>query len=345
MSLSVLVTGGAGYIGSHMVQSLSEQGYKTTVFDNLSRGFRQAIIGGEFIHGDLLNSNDTIKLFEQNRFDAVLHFAALAYVGESVQDPLKYYKNNVLGSMNLIEAMLKSGCNQLVFSSTCAIYGIPKFVPLVEESGKKPISPSGRTKRIIEEMLEDFTVSYGLNSISLRYFNAAGCDPDGLLGECHDPETHLIPLVLQEALRVKQGGDPVRTTLEIFGDDFDTPDGTCIRDYIHVCDLCSAHIAALERLSIKKKPGMEVYNLGNDTGFSVKEVIAVCREITGIDIQYRVAKRRQGDPPVLIASSSKINEELGWTPKYTHLADIVASAWSWLDRNQTIVKQKKSLTG
>ena len=333
MTASVLVVGGAGYIGSHMVKMLANAGYVTTVFDNLSRGHRDAVLSGEFLQGDLLNHRDLDMLFQQGVFDLVMHFAAFCYVGESVLNPLMYYQNNVAGTVNLLEAMMKAGVKRFVFSSSCAIYGIPRSIPITEEHPKNPINPYGHTKLTVENILLDSAKAYGLKSIALRYFNAAGCDAEGRLGERHDPETHLIPLVLKEAQRVRSGGKPEDTTLHIFGADFDTPDGTCIRDYIHVEDLCAAHLAATERLLNGKSHGAEAYNLGNGKGFSVKEVIEACRRVTGTDIRYTIVDRRYGDPPLLVGSSERAKESLAWMPKITSLEKIIETAWHWINRN------------
>jgi len=253
----------------------------------------------------------------------------LAYVGESVQRPDLYRENNVIGSNNLLDAMRLTGLNRMVFSSTCATYGEPLHTPIVESDPQHPVNPYGQTKLDIELALRDRAKTYGLASVSLRYFNAAGCDPSGDLGERHDPETHLIPLVLLEALRVRNGGDPADTKLQVFGGDFDTNDGTCIRDYIHVNDLCSAHLLALERLMADKVHGAEAYNLGNGRGFSVLEVVEACRRVTGIDIRFRVVDRRAGDPSALVGSAEHARVSLGWQPAHTSLEEIVASAWHW----------------
>ena len=326
---AALVVGGAGYIGSHMVRMLADQGHEVTVFDNLSRGHRDAVLGADFVRGDLLNPADLESLFQSRRFDAVLHFAALCYVGESVQMPREYYRNNVVGTLNLLNAMLDTGVRRLVFSSTCATYGDPVSVPITEEHPQAPVNPYGWTKLMVEKALADYGAAYGLNSIALRYFNAAGCDPDGRLGERHDPETHLIPLVLREALRVRSGGDPADTRLTVFGDDFPTPDGTCVRDYIHVHDLCSAHLAALNRLSGAEGGGFEAFNLGNGQGFSVREVIETARRLTGIDIRFRIGPRRPGDPSELVGSAAKARTTLGWKPRFDQLEAILETAWRW----------------
>jgi UDP-glucose 4-epimerase len=331
MNRSVLVVGGAGYIGSHMVKLLARQGgFDITVFDNLSRGRREALTAGTFVQGDLLCPEGLQRLFRQNRFDAVLHFAALAYVGESVLTPRTYYENNVGGTLNLLHAMLDAGVDKLVFSSSCATYGLPQVIPILEENPQNPINPYGRGKLMVERILQDYAHAYGLRSCSLRYFNAAGCDPEGELGELHDPETHLIPLVLREALRVLQGGDPEVTTLNVYGDDFDTPDGTCIRDFVHVQDLCTAHLAAMDLLTGGASTGAEAYNLGNGSGFSVMEVIEACRRLTGADIRYQIAGRRPGDPPRLVGGSARARDILGWRPEFAELDQIIETAWRWM---------------
>ncbi len=330
MRTSFLVVGGAGYIGSHMVKMLAASGYDVTVFDNLSRGNRDALLTDKFIQGDLLNRKDLERLFDERHFDLVMHFSALCYVGESVERPLLYYRNNVEGTLNLLDIMKEHGVSRFVFSSTCATYGMPSEIPITEGHQQRPINPYGWTKLFVERMLSDASDAYGLRSIALRYFNAAGCDPEGQLGERHEPETHLIPLALKEALRVQAGGDPKETDLQVYGDDFDTPDGTCIRDYIHVHDLCRAHMAAAGRLMNSNAGAMEAFNLGNGKGFSVKEVIETCRTVTGIPIEYRIVSRRPGDPPQLVGSNKKAEAVLGWSPKIEKLETIIETAWSWL---------------
>jgi len=329
---SVLVVGGAGYIGSHMVKMLVNEGFKVTVFDNLSMGHRDAVLTDSFVQGDLLNIENLKKLFRNYKFDIVIHFAAFCYVGESVQFPAKYYENNVVGTLNLLNEMLAAGVYKLVFSSSCATYGLPQATPITEEHSQYPVNPYGWSKLIVERILQDYADAYGMKSISLRYFNAAGCDPDGVLGERHEPETHLIPLILKEALRVQRGGKPGDTKLSVFGIDYETPDGTCIRDYIHVSDLCSAHLLAMTRLLSDNLAGFDFYNLGNGKGFSVKKVIEVCRRITCIDIKYKVASRRAGDPPLLVGSAEKAKLVLGWKPEYTTLDEIVKTAWKWFSK-------------
>ena len=329
MTMAVLVVGGAGYIGSHMVRLLLDEGYGVTVFDNLSRGHRDAVRAAEFVRGDLLRPDELCSLFRSRRFDAVLHFAARCYVGESMAVPGEYYRNNVVGTLNLLDAMLDAGVRRLVFSSTCATYGNPVSIPMTEEHPLEPVNPYGRSKLMIEQVLADCGAACGLQSIALRYFNAAGCDPDGRLGERHDPETHLVPLVLREAQRVRGGGNPADTGLTVFGNDFPTPDGTCIRDYIHVSDLCSAHLAALRRLAGAEEGGFEAFNLGNGRGFSVLEVIGAARRLTGTDIRYTVGPRRPGDPPELVGSAAKARTVLGWNPRFDRLETILETAWRW----------------
>jgi UDP-glucose-4-epimerase GalE len=331
---SVLVVGGAGYIGSHMVRALLDAGHAVTVFDNLSHGHRDAAIVDDFVEGDLLDPSDIARAFRGRGFDVVMHFAALWDVGESVQQPQRYWRNNVVGSLNLLDAMLDAGVRRVVFSSTCATYGVPLAVPITEAHPQSPANPYGWTKLAIERALADYSRASGMRSVSLRYFNAAGCHPDGTLGERHDPETHLIPSVLKEARRVIDGGDPDDTQLVVNGEDYDTPDGTCIRDYVHVCDLASAHLAAGERLVGGLVAGAEAYNLGTDRGFSVKEVIDACRRVAGTPIRYRGGPRRAGDPPRLVSSSALARDTLGWRPAYAELDAIVATAWSWFGRNQ-----------
>jgi UDP-glucose-4-epimerase GalE len=260
-----------------------------------------------------------------------MHFAAFCYVGESVQQPRKYYVNNVIGTLNLLNAMQDAGVNRLVFSSSCSSYGMPQETPMTETHPQHPINPYGKTKHMVENMLQDYGVAYGLQSISLRYFNAAGCDPEGELGERHNPETHLIPLALQEALRERKGGNTGESKLCVFGDNFATPDGTCVRDYIHVQDLCVAHLAAMERLLSGKTTGAEAYNLGNGKGHSVKEVIEACRRVTGQQIHYQIVAPRAGDPSYLIGSSEQARLVLGWQPQIPDLEEIIRTAWSFMN--------------
>lgn len=325
----VLVIGGAGYIGSHMVLALQDAGYRPVVFDNLSRGHADAVpVGVPLVVGDLRSPTDLDACLRAHRVDLVMHFAALAYVGESVTEPELYYDNNVIGALNLLAAMRRHGLQRLVFSSSCATYGIPSEVPINEGHPQQPINPYGRTKMMVEQALQDYSVAYGLQSIALRYFNAAGCDPAGRARERHDPETHLIPQVLREAARLAAYGNPRDTQLVVFGDDFPTRDGTCVRDYIHVSDLCSAHLKAAERLLSGAVSGSEVYNLANGQGFSVREVIEACRDVTGQAIEYRIEARRAGDPAELVGNATRAKSVLGWEARVTGLREIVGTAWA-----------------
>lgn len=330
---TILVVGGAGYIGSHMVKALLSRGDEVHVLDNLSRGHRDAVGKARLIEGDLLDPPALARALASTRFDAVMHFAALCYVGESVQKPREYWRNNVVGTLNLLDAMLDAGVGNFIFSSTCSTFGDPVEMPMRESHPQRPINPYGATKLAVETALRDYARAYGMNSVSLRYFNAAGCDRDGDLGERHSPETHLIPLVLQEALRLRAGGDPAATALVVHGDDYDTPDGTCIRDYVHVEDLAQAHGQALAKQSSGGLTGAAFYNLGIGKGFSVLEVIESARRVTGIPLQYRVGPRRPGDPPRLVADSVAARNDLHWQPAFTNLDDIVATAWRWFSRN------------
>jgi UDP-glucose 4-epimerase len=328
---TVLVVGGAGYIGSHMVLALQDAGYPAVAFDNLSRGHADAVGSTPLVVGDLRSTADLDSCFAGQRIDLVMHFAALAYVGESVNVPELYYQNNVVGALNLLQAMRKHGCDSIVFSSTCSTYGEPTRVPIPENHAQAPINPYGRTKLMIEQALADYAHAYGMRSISLRYFNAAGCDPKARVGERHDPETHLIPLVLAEAMRTRSGADPAQTRLRVFGDDFPTIDGSCVRDYIHVSDLCNAHLLAAERLIAGKVKGFEAYNLANGVGFSVLQVIDACRAVTGQPIQYRVQARRPGDPAALVGECGRAHTELGWKPEHAELRSIIATVWNWMN--------------
>ena len=321
----ILVVGGAGYIGSHMVQVLGERGYSVVTFDNLSQGHRQAVLAGEFVQGDLADRGALEQLFSDHQFDAVMHFAAFALVGESMLNPGKYYRNNVANSVNLLDALVRHGVRSYVFSSTCAIFGEPQYIPMNEEHPPAPINPYGRTKLMVEQILADYDRAYGLKSICLRYFNAAGADPRGRIGEVHDPETHLIPLVLQAA-------NGTRPNITVFGRDYDTPDGTCIRDYVHILDLCQAHLLALEQL----RSGTEsrAFNLGNGLGFSVQQVIDTAKRITGREITVVDGPRRPGDPARLVGDSRRAREMLGWKPQFAELDTIVQHAWNWELRRQ-----------
>jgi len=320
---TVLVTGGAGYIGSHAVKALLQDGYHVLILDNLVYGHRdlvEQVLQVELIQGDIQDIPLLNSIFQRYKVEVVMHFSAYAYVGESVTDPAKYYRNNVVATLSLLEAMLGAGIYKFVFSSTCATYGVPQFIPLTEEHPQHPINPYGATKLMVERILSDFDIAYGLKYVSFRYFNAAGADPSGILGEDHNPETHLIPLVLQTALGK-------RSSISIFGTDYPTPDGTCIRDYIHVTDLATAHILGLEYLL--QGGNSTVFNLGNGNGFSVKEVIAAAKEVTGNNIPITECDRRPGDPPILIGSSEKARKILGWQPVYPHINEIVSHAWKW----------------
>jgi UDP-glucose 4-epimerase len=324
-----LVIGGAGYIGSHMVIALEDLGHKVTIFDNFSRGaFRGSNITN-IIEGSLLNISDLNDCFQNNKFDLVMHFAAFAYVGESVRKPLEYFENNVSGTINLLKSMKQSSHNKLVFSSTCAIYGEPKYVPIDENHPKEPVNPYGKTKLFMEQLLDDFSKSNDFRSISLRYFNAAGCDKNLRTGEEHNPETHLIPLVLKQAKLQKSSNKKINKTLDVFGDDFNTIDGTCIRDYIHVSDICDAHLLAAERIFNSSGSLYEAYNLASDKGSSVLDVIKACSKITNTDIKYSIKNRRPGDPAELIGDPSRAKKILGWNPKYPTLDSIIPSAWKW----------------
>ncbi len=316
--MRLLVTGGAGYVGGHTVRALLDAGHEVTVYDNLVYGHRESL-PCELEIGELADRATLDALFGRGRFDAVLHFAAYAYVGESVTEPSKYWRNNVAAGLELLDAMRNHGVDRLVFSSTCAVYGPPTRVPIDEDERKAPESPYGESKLTFERVLASYGTAYGLRSMSLRYFNAAGARPDGSLGEDHDPETHLIPLVLRAAAG---RGDNVR----VFGTDYPTPDGTCIRDYVHVDDLASAHVLALDALDA---PGAQALNLGTGQGYSVREIIDACRTVTQRPIQVVEAERRPGDPPALYANNRRARETLGWRPRYTDAASIVRTAWAW----------------
>ena len=328
----ILVIGGAGYIGSHMVLALQDAGHKVLVFDNLSRGFANAVGSAPLVVGDLRNPGELDALFSTHSIRLVMHFAALAYVGESVTAPELYYQNNVVGALNLLASMRRHNVDKLVFSSTCATYGEPDAVPISEAHPQRPINPYGRSKLMMEQALADYATAYNMQSISLRYFNAAGADPQGRAGERHDPEPHLIPLVLAEALRLQNGGNPADTVLQVFGNDFPTADGSCVRDYIHVTDLCQAHLLAAQRLLSGQSQGAEVYNLANGAGFSVVEVIEACRRVTGQPIQFTMQPRRAGDPAVLIGDASRAHALLGWQPAIANLHNIIQTAWAWMTR-------------
>jgi len=318
--MSILVTGGAGYVGSHTVAELLAHGEEVIVLDSLRTGHTGAVLASAFYQGDIRDEALLDQIFTNHHIDAVIHFAASSLVGESVQMPLKYYDNNVGSAHKLLAAMEKHGVKNIVFSSTAATYGEPKRVPIQEDDPTEPTSPYGETKLAIEKMLKWCDVAYGIRSVSLRYFNVAGAHPDGKIGEDHQPESHLIPIVLQVALGQREH-------IAIFGDDFPTEDGTCIRDYIHVMDLAQAHYLAVEHL--RKGGATEVFNLGNGSGFSVKQVIEKAREVTGHPIPVKVAERRAGDPAILIASNEKAKRILGWKPQHEDLGTIIESAWKW----------------
>lgn len=319
--MAVLVTGGAGYIGSHTVAELVEHGEKVVVVDNLSTGHRGAVLDVPFYAVDIRDSKEMTALMQRHDIDTVVHFAANSLVGESVQDPLKYYENNVAATTKLLSAMVKANVKKVVFSSTAAVYGEPERTPIEESDEKAPTNPYGETKLAIEKMLDWSFNAYGLKSIRLRYFNAAGAHGTLSIGEDHRPETHLMPIILQVALGQREA-------VSVFGSDYPTPDGTCIRDYIHVMDLASAHRLAVRRLR-SDEGGAESLNLGNGSGFSVKEVIEVARAVTGHAIPTIEVERRAGDPAALVASSDQARRLLGWQPEYADLSAIVSSAWAW----------------
>lgn len=318
---TVLITGGAGYIGSHTAKQLIQQGYRVISYDNLVSGNERFAIGDEFIEGDIGNQILLRKVFEKHQPDSIIHFAAHCRVGESVTNPRKYYDNNVAKGLSLLEVARDFHTDRFIFSSSAAIYGDPKNLPITEQAPKKPKNPYGRTKWFFENVLKDYTKAYNLTACSLRYFNAAGADPEGEIGEIHDPETHLIPVVLQAA-----AGQ--RDYVEIFGQDYETPDGTPVRDFIHVNDLASAHISSLKKLAEDRKDYL-AYNLGTGKGHSVREVIDLCKKVTGIDFPVKVGDRRAGDPPKLVADPQKAFKELNWRPHYQKLAPIIETSWNW----------------
>jgi len=319
-AMSVLVTGGAGYIGAHACKALAEAGYTPVTYDNFVYGHPTAVRWGPLEKGDIGDREQLEMVMKKYNPSAIMHFAAYAYVGESMTNPAKYYRNNVAGTLSLLESMNSCSIDKIIFSSTCATYGMPDQVPIDEDHPQNPINPYGRSKLMIEWILQDFAAAYDLKFVSLRYFNAAGADPDAEIGENHHPETHLIPLVLDVALGT-------RNRLEIYGTDYDTPDGTCIRDYIHVSDLADAHLLALEYLNDGGQS--EVFNLGNGNGFSVREVITTAMKVTGCDIPYLESKKRPGDPAVLIGSTEKIRDNLGWRAVHNSLEAIIRTAWRW----------------
>ncbi len=317
--MNILVTGGAGYVGSHAVRRLAQAGHQVWVYDNLSAGHRGACPAERLIVGHLADRPRLEAALREHRIEAVMHFAAFALVGESVSHPGKYYENNVWGSLSLLEAMRAAGVGRIVFSSTTATYGVPEKMPISEDAPQNPINPYGFTKLVVERALADYAHAHGLAYAALRYFNASGASPQRDIGEDHTPESHLIPLVLQVALGQRE-------QISVFGEDYPTPDGTCIRDYVHVDDLADAHLRALDRL----QPGQGLQlNLGTGRGYSVREVIDACRRVTGHKIPAVVGPRREGDPPELIADARRAREQLGWTPRYTQIEEIVSTAWRW----------------
>lgn len=319
--MAVLVTGGAGYIGSHTVAALLAQGEEVVIVDNLEKGHEEALpFGGKLYVGDLRDGEFLDRVFGENKIDAVIHFAANSLVGESMENPGKYYHNNVYGTLCLLEKMNANGVKKIVFSSTAATYGEPEHTPILETDPTHPTNAYGETKLAMEKMIKWFDTAHGVKYVSLRYFNAAGAHPSGTIGEDHSPETHLIPLILQVPLGKREH-------ISIFGDDYSTPDGTCIRDYVHITDLASAHLLALKKL--RDGGDSAIYNLGSGNGFSVKEVIDVARKVTGHPIPAVVQPRRAGDPAILVASSERAKQELNWNPEHTNMEEIVESAWNW----------------
>lgn len=318
--MNFLVVGGAGYIGSHMVKHLLRAGHELVVADNFSTGYRDALTGGKLVELDIADAHALDALFAAHRFDAVFHFASFIQVGESVTEPAKYYQNNLAATLTLLQAMVRANIKHFVFSSTAAVYGDPVYLPIDEEHPKAAINPYGRSKWMVEQVLEDFDRAYGLKSVCLRYFNAAGADPEGQLGERHEPETHLLPLILQAA-------SGRRASITVYGRDYDTPDGTCIRDYVHVADLAAAHALAVDYLVAGG--ASTAFNLGNGHGFSVQEVIDTARRVTGRAISVSDAPRRAGDPPRLVADPQRAHALLGWQPQFDSLEQIVTHAWSW----------------
>jgi UDP-glucose 4-epimerase len=318
--MNILLCGGAGYIGSHMLQRLLRDGHGVVVLDNLSTGHREAVRGCELVVGDLLDAALLDRVFAQHRFDAVMHFCAKSLVAESMREPYPYYLNNVAGTLSLLAAMRAHDVQRLVFSSTAAVFGMPLADAIDEDHPRNPINPYGRSKRMVEDILADAARAYGLHSVSLRYFNAAGASADASIGESHDPETHLIPNVLRAA-------DPDALPLSVYGTDYPTADGTCVRDYVHVEDLADAHLAALAHLDTHA--GAFAFNLGNGTGFSVLEILHAARNVTGRDIPWIAVAPREGDPAMLVASSARARDQLGWAPRHARIESIIESAWRW----------------
>lgn len=321
----ILVVGGAGYIGSHTNKELNKRGYETVIYDNLVYGHAESVKWGVLEIGDIADAARLEEIFQKYPIEAVVHFAAYAYVGESVGNPAKYYQNNVCNTVQLLEMMRKYNVNYIVFSSTCATYGVPDSVPITEDMPQRPINPYGATKLMVERIMADYHHAYGLNYCCLRYFNAAGADPEGEIGESHTPETHLIPLVLDAA-------SGLRDSVSMFGTDYPTEDGTCIRDYIHVTDLADAHIRALEYLKQGGESGC--FNLGNGNGDSVARVIEAVKKVTGKDFVVKKEERRAGDPPALVGSAKKAQQILGWKPQYTDIETIITHAWNWHENKE-----------
>jgi UDP-glucose-4-epimerase GalE len=324
MRKTILVTGGAGYIGSHACKALSAAGYTPVTLDNMVYGHPWAVKWGPLIHGDIADGPLLDTIFKEYAPEAVMHFAAYAYVGESVSNPAKYYHNNVAGTLSILEAMRNNNCASIVFSSTCAVYGTPKNLPITETTPQHPMSPYGWSKYMVERILKDFDKAHGIKYASLRYFNAAGADPELEIGEEHDPETHLIPLVLAAARERNK-------SITVFGSDYDTPDGTCIRDYVHVADLADAHVSALKILQNKKSVAL---NLGTGHGYSVREVIDTARRVTDVDINEKIGDRREGDPPKLVADNAEALATLGWEAQYCDLETIIRHAWEWMKKSK-----------
>jgi UDP-arabinose 4-epimerase len=329
---TVLVTGGAGYIGSHACKALAASGYVPITYDNLVYGHEPAVKWGPLERGDILDANRLVEVCNKYRPQAVMHFAAYAYLGESVSDPAKYYRNNVLGTLTLLAAMRECDIQNIVFSSSCATYGIPLKSPISEDTLQNPINPYGATKLMMERVLADYHAAYGLKSVALRYFNAAGADPDCEIGEDHDPETHLIPLVLDAAIGA-------RPNITILGDDYDTPDGTCIRDFVHVSDIAKAHVLALEKLPQGNL--RQAYNLGTGNGTSVRDVIETARAVTDRKINVATGSRRAGDPSILVADPRRANKDLDWQPAYPSIRQMVEHAWKWHMRKRDVFAQER----
>jgi len=320
--MKVLVLGGAGYIGSHMCKLLSTHGHTVVVFDNLSTGHQEAVKWGPLVIGDILVKDDLEQLFTHHgRFDLIIHFCAKSLVGESVKQPNEYYRNNVVGTLNLLDQMVKTGHDKLVFSSTAAVFGTPSVEFIDEKQPRLPINPYGQSKKMVEDILQDYFIAFGLKSVCLRYFNACGADPDAEIGERHEPETHLIPNILKSVLSSSE------QKLKVFGNSYPTADGTCVRDYIHINDLASAHLLAGQYLA--KNQGAYAFNLGNGSGFSVLDVILAAEHVVGKKIQYDIEEARAGDPPVLVANATLAKQQLGWQPEYTEIEQIIATAWRW----------------